>query len=546
MRDLRRPALLAGALALYALAVLLRLRDPLSFHVIGAEDPFSHMVITKELVARGYHAGPETLDGPLYPPGIHALTAVLWTSSGLPLYDLARVLPPFLGALGVLGIAALLHREAGPWAALAGGLVAAAMPEHIFRTNLLFPTTLDLALIPVYLWALARLVDGETPAAWLLGIAGAAIAGAHPWALMLLGPIGLLYVGLRVAFPRDGHRSWSGAGLAAALGGGMALATYLWWRDASFIGLGGFSKHARDVLPLTSAKLGIPQAALVGLLAAAVLLLVAAAVLRPRLPRSLRVGGGLAVGLALAGGVLWAWLQLRHDLPTYVDYGKMLTGAGALLALAGLALAPLLRSRAGDLGVAVCVVTFPFTAIDFFQSIYWSHRTVAYLSLGVALLAGVAVGAAVEALARARLPFARPVAGAAALVALLVLTVPAATAMQPWYRYETREEFAVIEAARDAQLEDPRAVVIAGDWRPNLFLRAIGDEQRVVWAPDEMKDPAALRALGERLEAEGKRPYVLVDRHTREALGLAYRAPPGEPVASCCGGAVILTRLAPS
>src|SRR5687767_15865135 len=108
--------LLLAALVVYGLS--LRLEDPLSTHVVAAEDPYTHMALVREHLRDG------TLDsfnpgGEVYPPGMHALLAAILVYTGEDLYELTRIGPALFGALGLAGVAILLARHESLGAAIA-------------------------------------------------------------------------------------------------------------------------------------------------------------------------------------------------------------------------------------------------------------------------------------------------------------------------------------------------------------------------------------------------------------------------------------------
>jgi asparagine N-glycosylation enzyme membrane subunit Stt3 len=116
-----RPWLHVAAAALVAVAVVaglaLRLRDPLSDGVVPAEDPYTHMALVRGHLHDG-SLDPLNERADLYPPGLHAIVATWWVATGVDLDVAFLVGPAVLGAVGILGVALLLWRNAGAAAAI--------------------------------------------------------------------------------------------------------------------------------------------------------------------------------------------------------------------------------------------------------------------------------------------------------------------------------------------------------------------------------------------------------------------------------------------
>lgn len=206
---------LLGLIALIGL--VLRLREPLSSPIIGAEDPILHMERTWNLVQ-----GQPIAD---YPPGLMAVLAPLTLFGPEVFYDVARWFPPFLGAGAVAAMFFLCRNHMHPAGALGASLLVAMMPELIFRSNTLMPTAFDLILVPVFLLAVLKVPDGSK---WALRTAGAIalfLGLAHPWALVLvLVPAGVWGLGLLAT--RRAHRSWT---VPAAAGSFLAFLVLVNW-----------------------------------------------------------------------------------------------------------------------------------------------------------------------------------------------------------------------------------------------------------------------------------------------------------------------------
>ena len=438
----RRPTaslLVPAALALLALVV--RLREPLSSPVIGAEDPYLHMRHAWDLVqGRGF-------DG-TYPPGFAILLAPFALLGPDAFYAVARFLPPLLGVVGVVGVWVLAReRWSAPAAAGAAG-VAALMPENVFRTNLLFPTALDLALLPfVFLLALRAWEGRRRAVAWLAALL-AALLVIHPWVVALLLPTLGLYA-LATALRQPGRSARVAASVA---GGGAALAGALMFLPGTWNPAPAFFDHAG-----------------------------------PRLVELVTDPSSL------------------FPLPRHVDLPAMLTWPALLLASAGAAVA-LARRRPLDL-LALCWSAFilPFVLVDWFDVWFIPHRSVAYLSVGVALLAGCAVDALWRARRASR---AARWAGAGAAVGLaMVLMAPAAFAVAPWYRLYDEDDRRAWEALR----ERDAPLVVAASWQAAEGYRA-ATGGAAMFNPTFFRDPEVRDAM---LRDEPG-IVVLVDRHAKE------------------------------
>ena len=558
---MRRP--LTGLLALVLLAgivaygVHFRLKDPLSDPVMGAEDPYSHVVFTKESLEKGEFGDSYHLGTTMYPPGLHAFLGVLVSLSGVDFYQFARFVPIAFGAMAIVGIHVLAARLAGRWreerdglgnvtarafepnhaAGLAAALVTAVMPEHVFRTNLLFPTALDLAILPAFLLAFILAWEGarEGGKAWpttaqgwcavlLFAILVPPLAFTHPWVVPLfLIPTAAWCALLTFRQAPDRRSALEALATPAAL---VVLSTafamaFRW--DESDTGFADFFSH----LPALSwmASLDLPGvvlfaflAALLGALAVPALLAVGALTpVRARLARPARLGVA-----ALAAAALLALIPLlTRDLPFEVSYVDMLGRAAILLGLAGVVAALLRPSPLGDLALALSVFLFPLTALNIFDSPYWPQRTVAYLCFGVALLAGHLVGALHDlALARAASdrPARRRALAPAALVASLLLVATPVLAMPaptyPWYRLYTEDQ---MDGFRDtvALLEkDDRARVVTHGWQPALMVKTFGDPNDVWYSPEFFKSAGERRKVLDGVEGPA---YVVVDKYLLKA-----------------------------
>lgn len=525
------------AILLATLGVALRLEDPLSSPAIGAEDPYTHIVFTKEALERGYFGDSVHLGTSLYPPGIHAFTGAFAPLAGVSLYDFARFAPAVLGGIAVLGMFVLGSRLGGHVAGIVAALVTAVMPEHIFRSNLLFPTAFDLALLPAYVLAfhLATRTVGapDTPpwrspthagaAALFLGMS-VPLAFLHPWAVPLFAaPLGL-YAAVR-ALRRDAASparvrvrvAWAAGMLIAATAFAMASR----WTESDT----GFADFFA-ALPLLSilSRLALPGALLFAVLvvifatiAAPAVWLVGALARSPDRPTSRSRRVARRVG---AAAMLLGVLALARNPPEGVSYFDNFGYVPAVLALAGVWLAFTRPSRVSDMGLALGAVLFPLTAVDLFDSPYWPQRTVAYLSLAVALLAATAACAAVlfvrMRVASSRWSVAR--AAPSAATALVLVIVGSAVAADPaesydWYRLYEDEHFEGFEELASWLNEDEDARAIVYSWQPGLVLKALADPAQVRYSPSFYADGSSREKV---LDESDDAQYVVVDTHARE------------------------------
>lgn len=513
--DARWPLLAWAMLAIVAtIALVERLRDPLSSGVIGAEDPYTHIVYVKEHLSRGFfepsfHLGAESM----YPPGIHILVGALHALGGIGLYPLARFLPAAFGVLSVAGIFVVAYRLGGLVSATVAAASLAVIPEHIFRTNLLFPTALDLAIVPVLTLAAVEMYEGRWAWAWVAIPVGIALVIAHPW-IMPLTTVGVAaFVGIAFATaPADSRMAGLRRGaLVVVLFGALSLTAFLTrWNEG---GESSFSSLLEALLPK------IPLFVGGALLAVGALALVVAATGKLQPPKLRNVARAALLGVAL-----WIALPLlTADTPRFVDYPQQVGWFVLGLAIVGLVLLPLHARPVGVLGAGLVVSMFPLTVIDFFDSPYWPHRTVAYVTLGLVLLAGSAAGAVVEGANRG-FPKGRRRGAAVAAVAVGVSVLLAGTAVATapsqfdWYRLYEDESFGAFEWADDKMENDPSVAFVSAHWKSNLYLKALGDMDRVHYLNEFYKDPAYRQEWMGFEEGNGiDEVYVLVDENHREA-----------------------------
>lgn len=530
-----KPAIALAILSLtLALGVLVRLEDPLSTRVIPAEDPFTHMALVRDHLADG-SLDPLYDDGRLYPPGMHAVVASVWIYTGMPLEDIFRFGPVLLGGIGIIGIALLLWRCHGPVAAIVGGLAVALAPEVIFRTTMMSPTALDIAVVPFFLLAVLETLRGRLVWAPVVAALSLFFVLAHPWVLAVLVPAMVATVALWIIL--GGQRSASGplhalgaTAVLASAAAALVLAVTTCWSQC---GIGETSASA------TSQRVdNLAIAAATGALLVAGL----AALLRKRIARwhdakrrthvGVRLGLSAAIALAIVAVSIPAF---QSGMPEYVKLPRMIGMPILLLGATGLVALPFLPTRAAFAGGSLAVVTYPFVIYNPLDSIFWPHRTAVYLTIGLAILAGIGASAIVAAVRMvvAKLPMPRirtkragrgiarrvTLAGAAGLVATTMLagSVYAQTPLAyetGWYRlYPTCEYDGLQEIAGQA---GPDTVVITGDWRPKLVMAAFASDADDIWYDRQFfADPDKREGTVSGLDQAGRDVIVVLDRHMR-------------------------------
>lgn len=425
--------------AILALALVLRLREPLSSPILGAEDPYLHMSKTWDLVqGKGWEHD--------YPPGFQVFLAPFAFLGPDAFLLVGRFLPPLFGVAETLGVYLLARTRLGEGGSLAAALVVALMPENVFRTDLLFPTALDLAVLPFLFLLALRASEGSRAA--MAGVVAVLVAllAIHPWVVALVVPVLAAFLGLLVLHGR--RDLWP---LAAALVAGLAGLLVVFglvpgtWNPAPQI-----HRHAW--------------------------------------PRLLE---------------LLAEPSTLFPLPVHVDLVRMLTLPVLVLAGVGALVALVRRSRLSLLALLWSALLLPWTLVDWLDVWFIPHRTVAYFSLGVALLAGVALDGAIRVAARR---WEAP-ASIAALALVLALTLPAAMAVQPWYRLYDEDDY----AAWDALATRGAPYVVAGSWQGAEGYRALtgGDS---VYNPTFFEREDTRRAW----LADHPGLVVLVDEYARE------------------------------
>ncbi len=543
-----------AVVAALAVGVALRLEDPSSSPVVAAEDPYTHMALVREHVRDG-SLDPLNNPGTLYPPGMHAVVATAWAFSGADLYSLVRFGPVLFGALSILGVAALLWRFDGPVAATVGALAVAVMPEEIFRTTMMAPTALDLALVPLLLLALLEVALGRLAWTWVAALIALFLVFSHPWVLAALAVSGLAFlVVVRVVPgpPRE-DRTLTATGLAvtmAVLGGALGL---------SLSGCGGLCGSGfRDILeggerftalaPAIAAFSFTPLAALRFRPHSLDWLVPGPS--RPPATRGARIVWTCSLAVVLAATVLPA---VAIGMPEFVDLPGMFGWPVLVLAAAGFVALPFLASPVSRLAAALAVATLPLVIYNPLDSPFWPHRTAVYLGLAAALLAGLACGAAARAgQAAVAMAGAQRVAGtrtilgpALALVPMLVVAGGAGATVYTetppsyaWYRLFTPCEFEALQQTAAVAEEDPTALLVTADWQAKLVLAGLAPDPARIWfKPDFFNDTDQRQGV---IAYAGQQHWTLVavaDSYLPAASpggsGAFLDSPPWQPLASC-------------
>jgi hypothetical protein len=550
---------LAAIASAVILGIGLRMQDPSSSKVIAAEDPYTHMALVREHLRTGSFQ-PLYVGGDLYPPGMHALLAAAWVYTGIDLEFLVRFAPVAIGALGLLAMAVLLRSLAGWTAAFVGTLALALAPEAIFRTTMLSPTALDLALVPILLLSLAQASLGRLPWAGIAALTTLFLVLSHPWVLPIVAVAGVGFLVLALAFPwrPTTAPALSGAGIAlsiAIVGGGVALAM------SGCQGLcGGFG----DVLG-RGANPDLAPAAWATLGASLIPLswhLVHPASLQRVLDRTGRGPPSLAARVASSLGLAIILVGLtaiaaRTGFPSFVNLPAMMGWPIIVLAAAGFVALPFVASPASHLGGAMAAVTLPLVIFNPLHSAFWPHRTAVYLILGAAILCGVAGEAAMRGLPRLGVwlrarwrSSARSIAapGLAIMPMIVVATVGAAVyeGTPPaypggWYRLFSPCEYAGLQEVARAADAQPKALVISGDWQSKLVVAALAsDASRAWYAPQFFTSSQWRQATLASAAHDGRPVIVIVDSIAQKNLhpDVSFLKPPTwTPVGSWCGSA---------
>lgn len=546
-------AIIAG---IVVLGVSLRLEDPLTDRVIPAEDPYNHMALVREHVRDGsldaLHTG-----GTVYPPGMHAYLAAVWGITGLELYDIFLLGPAFLGGLGIVGVALLAARLDGFAAAVVSAMAVAVAPETIFRTAMMSPTALDLAIVPFLMLALVEILRGRL--AWLavaVPIATFLIA-SHPWVLVLLCGAAATFVLLAVMAPWPSRRrvpiSPHGFTLAGGLlGATLAIATYVH---------GGFSvlftlPPYLDLGWVVLAILGLSSVPMIILWRKPEWLQRALQPSRKTVPLVWRIA---AVAVLLAGLVAVTIPAFKIGMPENVNLPRMLGWPILILAAGGFVALPFVRGPLSYLATSLAGSTYLFVIYNPLQSPFWSHRTAVYFGIGAALLAGVAAAGVARAIARmliareatrkasprgaSALGWMVPMASVAVALSFGVTVLGASPVSYEggWYRLYSDCEMEAFQGLADFAAEDANAVIVTGSWQPKLVLAALTPDASRVWAKESffLSEDDRYQDLAH-WKKTGAQVFVVVDTYARANFDTSERsflnADPWKPWVSACQG----------
>lgn len=435
---------LLGVVAVIALA--LRLKEPLSSSIMGAEDSYRHVERVWDLV-QGRGLGD-------YPPGLTLLLVPFTLLGPSGFYDVARFIPSVFGVGMVVAVFFLVRPYAHPAGALTASLLVAAMPEMVRRTDVLFPTALDLAILPVLFLFVLRASEGSQRSLIGVAIIGALLLAIHPWVMgLLVAPLVLFWVLM-----------------AAKKEGLVTLRDRLGWRGGVAAAMFAVGVGALQVLHLGPTSAPVRDHAL------------------PKLAQLASNPASIT------------------PLPLYVDLPEMLTLAALALAGIGAVVAVTRRNRFGLLALLWSALLLPVVFVDWLGLWYIPHRAVAYLGIGIAMLAAVAVSELFKLLAdsnKAQLPI-----GVGFAVLLLAFVVPAGAAIDPWYRIYDKEDHEAWHALDEMDTE----YVMAASWQARMGYRAV-TARPAEYNPDffdreEVRDFELLQNPG---------LVVVVDAHAVEA-----------------------------
>jgi hypothetical protein len=545
-------AVTAIALAV-AVGAVLRLAEPLASPVVPAEDPYTHMALVREHLRTG-DLDPLNPKETVYPPGLHGFMAAAVVFTGADLYDLTLFGPVVLGAIGVLGMGILLWRTSGPIAGFVGALALAVAPEAIFRTTMMSPTALDLAILPVFLYAILRILAGRIGWVGVAAPMAVFLALAHPWLLAILCAAGLLFLASALALS---WRPTAGTPLSL-LGAALCIAVL-----GASLGIALTMPTFGFVLPLPPGVELAPIGSTVAALAFIPILVLGLARRRGWSRQSLPVAARPAwlnacISLAIAGALSATWLAAsRQGMPEFVDLPRMVGLPILLLAFAALVALPFIASPVANLAASIAAVTLPFVLFNPLHSEFLPHRTAVFLLLALALLAGIAAGATARAVAHAlQSKFASPAQSPRATARpLLIATVPGlAVALllggsvyagtpdaypDGWYHLYNSCEVDALREIADSANANPKMLVITGDWQSKLVLAAlIEDASRVgyigeVFTMEERRNP-----LVAQMEKEGRPMVLVVDRYLRvetpDADTAFLSSEPWQPAGAWC------------
>ncbi|MHB1261121.1 MAG: hypothetical protein ACYC2H_05335 [Thermoplasmatota archaeon] len=557
----------AALLAAVAIGAVLRLSDAMANPVVPAEDPYTHMALVREHLRTGA-LDPLNARETVYPPGLHGFMAAAAVFTGADLYDLTLFGPAILGAIGILGLGLLLWRTAGPVAGFVGALALAVAPEAIFRTTMMSPTALDLAILPFFLYALLRMLAGRIGWVGVAAPMAVFLALAHPWLLAILSAAGFVFLVSAVAMP---WRPASGTALSL-LGAALCIAVL-----GASLGIALTMPTFGFVLPLPDgvelAPIGFAVAGLALVPAVAIALARRRGWSRRSLPiRLAPIWVRACLSLAIAGVLAATWTAASNQgMPEFVDLPRMVGLPILALAVAALVALPFIATPVANLAAALAAVTIPFVVFNPLHSEFLPHRTAIFLLVALAMLAGIAAGVATRATAHAfalrsnaAAPSSTPPSTSAparsrpplaAARPLLIATLPALVVAlllggsvyagtpdaypDGWYRlYNECELDALREIAAEADA-NPTMLVITGDWQSKLVLAALTEDSSRVgyigefFTMEQRRDP-----LVAQMAKEGRPIVVVTDRYLRvetpDADTVFLSSEPWQPAGAWC------------
>jgi len=181
----------AAALLTLALALWMRLNQPVSSLQLGTGDPYIHVFMLKAFAAGDYFGA----FVPSYPRGLHALLTMVTWYTGAGAYTVVRFTGPLLGLGMVLGVyvlgSTLKGRKAGLLSALAySGLVFPFLVTSIDRQTMTITESLGGLFIPglavLAYYILSGMKAGKTPKRHVLGfvLLTLTLALVHPSSML--------------------------------------------------------------------------------------------------------------------------------------------------------------------------------------------------------------------------------------------------------------------------------------------------------------------------------------------------------------------------
>ena len=193
-------AALAGCLLRLAFGLFYWTNQPLT------RDEREYLSLARSLTAgRGYVYDDEVLSGPVEPfgraPGYPVFLALVGGGKEVvtAVPTSVKVAQSFVGAMGVLLVAALAHRLAGPRAAIAGAVIAAVYPPLVWVSAYAYSEAVFWPFGLLIVWAIDRLTPAN-PRLQQLAFASGALTGAGVLlraALTTFVPLALLWMAFR-------------------------------------------------------------------------------------------------------------------------------------------------------------------------------------------------------------------------------------------------------------------------------------------------------------------------------------------------------------